>query len=373
MADTATGTEKGISAIPGQMTLSERELDTFLDTGDLPGDTTPTESAEKTAEAAAAKPVDQAASTDVVAKAAPEAAEPGAKSKAPGSKKSAAERAEEIERATADDEERLRKALAKRRETREALEEAEREPATSRKAEKTEDPAASTSEPAWKKYRNMPDAPKSDQFETLDDFAAAMGTFVAEKIAEQAAGAVYDSRSSQERELAQRDSQFIEVATKASERLQAELEADPGLLDRVDPRWKALNPSDRLAEGEKMTVAHFIKDQATFHSNHPGKLAAWLTENDNAELRRIGRMRPDQIIREIAIKDHSFGDPTATDDPGDAAGERQHPRKSKAPAPAPTLGSKATAGRDPRKAPDSYADFDQWNEEESKHDLATRR
>lgn len=342
---------------PGLDALSDADLDKFMLTGDLPSEVP----AEKTEEAAASKPVDQAASTDASSKAATEAAEP-AKVKAPGQKKSAAERAEQIERETSAEEDRLRKALAKRREVREALEEAEREDRPSKAAKSADAATAATAEPSWKKYRTMPGAPKAEDFPEggLDDYVAAMGSFIAEKIAEEKFNTLYEARSGQDREASERDRAFVESAEAAEIKVRAEVEADPEILGRIDPRWKALNPSDRLAPGEQLSPAHFVKDQVTFNSNHPAKLSEWLTANDGEELRRIGRMRPDQIIREIAIKDASF-DGQTPDDAGEAAGERQHSRVSKAPAPSPTLGKKATPARNPHKAPESFDDFDSWN------------
>src|SRR5687767_6813120 len=119
-----------------------------------------TKPADQPAEAAAAQPGDQAASTDALSKAATETAVP---EKKPGKKLTAKERADEIERETKADEERLQAALRRRREVREALAHEEREAAAPKQVDKKAEStsaAPAPGEPAWKKYAKDPNAPK---------------------------------------------------------------------------------------------------------------------------------------------------------------------------------------------------------------------
>lgn len=351
-------------------------------TGELPGDAKDapaiegTEKADTPAEAAAAEPAEQAASRDAKTEVAPEAAKPEKSKKQPGQKKSAKERADEINAEAAAEERELAAALERRARARAARREAEREE-PSPKAEKGAEAAAATTEPAWKRYRNHPDAPKIKDFEDLDDWGAAMSAFSGEHIAKEQFQILYDQRSREERASMSAESRFVEQLREADTRVTAELQADPEILERIDDRWKALNPSDRLAAGETASWAHFIKDHVTFHCQHTLKLSEWLAsrESQSAELRRLVKLGvdrgPQAVIRELVIKDASFDQESETTQ--DPAGARPHPRVSKAPAPAPTLGKKAAAGVDPLKKAIDENDFDTFNELESKREMAGRR
>lgn len=359
--------------------LSDAELSKFELTGELPGktaapaETEGTEKAEHDAEAAAAEPVEQAASRDATTEAAPEAAKP--EKKKPGQKKDAATRAAEIDRDAEEAERKLEAALTRRRRAQDALREVEREDREPKRAERDREAAAPATDPkapAWKRFREMPDAPKSDQFESLDDYAAAMGHFVAEKIAEEKFNTLYESRSAADR-AAQEASQQWETAAKTGfERASKELESDAELLDRIDPRLHALQPMHQTPAQER-TPAHYVKDRCLLHSNNPLKLLAWLSENGGAEMSRIARMSAEGIVDAISRQDARFDlQSEESEAQASTAGERQHPRVSRAQAPAPDLGKKAAA-KDPRKAPGSYDDFDSWNLEETRGTVGARR
>lgn len=302
--------------------------------------------ADPSADAATAKPDAQAVSTETKSKPATESGEPGTKKGKLSAKERAAEVAAEVEE--------LNKQLRLRAEVRRQLDAVEPKP---KQAEKTE-PASTVKEPAYKKYQAMPDAPKSADFESLDDYAAAMGVFIADKIADEKFDAKYESRSKQDRESYQRDERFAAQVEEAGARIEAEAAADPEILSRIDDRWKGLSPSDRLAEGERLTPAHFVKDRVTFHSRHTLKLSEWLTADGSKELARIAQLSPDAIIRELAYKDASFGD-LAQDSP--AADAPRPSQVSKASKPAPTLGRKASHGQDDLTSAIQGNDLDAFN------------
>ncbi len=185
--------------------LSDADLDKVLLSGEMPSDAPAetndeSEKADTPAEAAAAEPAEQADSTESKIEAAPETAKPEKSKKQPGQKKSAKERAAEINAEAAAEERELAEALERRRRVRDARREAEREDAPSPKADKQAEAAAAKTEPAWKRYRNHKDAPKVADFEDLDDYAAAMSTFVGEQVASEKFEALYNQRSQQERE-----------------------------------------------------------------------------------------------------------------------------------------------------------------------------
>lgn len=369
--------------------LSDAQFEQSMLTGELPPREAPAKGAEeqavKDAEAAAAT-ADKPASTDASSKTAPEAVDPGKSKKLPGQKKSATERAEELETQNTAAAERLQKALARRRELEDQIEAAERAPEPKPKRAETSREAAAPATDAdkRKKYRELPDAPKPpkmDDFKgetALDDYMAAVHThsadmaeFIAEKLAEDKFAALYETRSKADSEAAARDREFIERVERAETRMQADLKADPEIIDRIPDRWKRLNPSDRRGADEPMTAAHFVKDQVMFGSDHPLQLSEWLCENNYAELTRIAKLSPEGIIRAIALQDATFGPDDGLTDPEAGADERPHPRVSKAPAPTKTLpGKKAAAGVDPLKKAIDEGDFDTFNALESQRERA---
>ena len=109
-----------------------------------------------------------------------------------------------------------------------------------------------------------------------------------------------------------------------------------------------------------------MKERTLLHSSHPLKLSAWLHADGATELSRIARLTPDGIVAAIARQDALFDSQTTSDEPQDPAGERQHPRVSKAPAPVPTLGKKAASGADPLTRAIAENDFEAFNEIESR-------
>lgn len=354
--------------------LSDAQLDQFMLDGNLP-DTT---QADTPAEAAAAQPVEQAASTDALSKAVTEPAAPE-KGKRPGHKKNASERAAEIEREASEAEERLAKALERRARAREAEREATREEPRPLKVENVAEAAAAGTkearEAARKRFASMPDAPKADDYEGPDalvNWATDLNIFIGEKIAEEKFGTLYDQRSAAQREESARIEAFEQSAQEGFGRAAKEIEQlGEEVLDRIDPKMMALKPLHDLGPNERPTVAHFVKDQCLLKAKNPLQLLAWVTANDNAELKRIGRLDPESIIRELAYQDAAFSAPSADPDQ-DTAGTRRHSRVSNAAAPSPTLGKRAAGAKDPRKAPDSYEDFDSWNVEESKAGAGAR-
>lgn len=370
MADKNETAASGDSAPRGDAFagMPDADFDKFMLTGDMPEAPADPAQADTHAEAAAAKPVDQAASTDAKEALAPEAGKPESKAKKlPGQKKSAAERADEI----AEENERLDRELQRRRRLRDEL---ERDEARGPKAGKPAEAAAADTakkDPEWKKYRAMPDAPKSDDFDSLDDYAAAMTVFIADKRAEERFPQLYDERSKADRAMSEREAAFEHTLTETESRVSKELEADPEILDRIDPRWKALPPSERMPDGEKPTLLHWIKDQVTFKSQHTLKLSEKLTMNENAELRRLLAMRdPERILRALAVMDASFDSPGDTAADSDEAADKRPSRVSKAPAPATTLGKKPAPGVDPVKKAIAENDFDTFNALESQRERA---
>lgn len=366
--------------------LSDAQFDHFMLHGEMPEKGEPDPKAgdkADDAEAAAAEAVDSAASTDAKSKTGPEPVDPTKKPTKQGQKKTAGERATEIEREAEAEEQRLQAALERRRRAKDAADALDREePPPAKRAGKDAEAAAAAKDavPVAKKYGEMPGAPKAPSIDdpkfkdvgefmaALQDYTVEMGHFIAEKVAEERAGGVYDQRFKEQQEVSTRDQEFSARMADSMDRMSKELEADPEIIDRIPKKWRDLNPSDRRKADEPMTPAHFVKDQVMFNSTHSLKVSEALCKDNFAELNRIARMRPEQIIREIAILDHSFGPMAASADTSDeepAAEAVAHPRVSKAAAPAKALGKKAAPGVDPLKKAIAENDFETFNALES--------
>lgn len=309
-------------------------------------------SADTSADPAPAQPVEQVASTDASSSAASEPAKPEKrKGKGLEARKTA------IDADIQDLNERLRI----RAELRKQLDATEPKP----KADATPDSSPTTAdqptEAEYKRYRSMPGAPKASEFEDLDDYAAAMGYFISSHVAKENFGKLFDERTQQSDAQFEQERRFESLATSAADLMDAERAADPEIINRIDPRWKALPPMSALPPGQAPTPAQFVKDRAVFHSRNPLKVSEALTREDSAELKRLVRLSPDQIIREIAYLDASF--PASQDE---AEGSAPSPHVSKAPAPSQTLGRKAAAAVDPLKkaiAENDYLSFERIENE----------
>ena len=213
----------------------------------------------------------------------------------------------------------------------------------------------------YKRYRAMPGAPKASEFEDLDDYAAAMGYFIANHVAKDSFGRLFDERTQQSEAQYEQERRFESMAHGAADLMDAEKASDPEIIDRIDPRWKALPALTMLPPGQAPTPAQFIKDRAIFHSRHPLKVSEALTREDSAELRRLARLSPDLIIREVAYLDASFSG--SHDEVG---GSMPSVHVSRAPAPSQTLGRKAAGAVDPLKkaiAENDYLSFERIENE----------
>lgn len=358
--------------------LNDAQFEKAMLTGELPErdaaavDDPAAKKADTPAEAAAAEVAEQPASTEAKAEppakeAAPAAAKP---EKVKGQKKSARERAAEINAEAATEEQELAKALERRARARDARREAEREEPPAKRAESDgKQPPASKepAEPTYKQYRAMPDAPKSKDFEDLDDYVAAMGVFIADKRAE----AIADRKLSEREQQWGSDAQFqreLDAQTEQSfARAKAEVEADPEIVSRIDKRWIAVetkHPSDASC-----TPIEFIKANVALYARKPLAVAAYFaTEDGMKELTALCRMPKERIVRELPYIDARFD--AATDPDQDEPEATRPSRVSKAPAPSPTLGKKPSPGKDPLKTAIDENDFETFNRLESERERA---
>jgi hypothetical protein len=343
MAGTATApasTEPTSPAVLSPQEMNDGQLQEFFAKGtrfEKPEDGADDLPADQPADSAPADAVDTAASTDALPQTASETVKPEKKTKG----KAVTERNVDL-RAEIDENARL---LNLRRQQREEL--ARQPEPTSKKADQPAAPAPATTEPTeadFKRYLAMPGAPKAEQFDgDLDAYTAAMGTFIAKQISREQFDQMFSEREQKTRAESEQLHELNEAITTAEARAQADEARDPQWRDKLDPAFARIPPARLLQPGQKPNVMNFIKDQVMFESEHPCSLSVYLCSDEGKTwAKTLVGLRPERIVREIAIKDASFG--TSPDD------DTTPSHVSAAPPPGPTLGRKPSAPVDPLKA-----------------------
>lgn len=346
MAGTATApasTEPTSAPVLSPQEMNDGQLQEFFAKGtrfekdDAPADP----SADQPADAAPADAVDPAASTDASSLTASETVTPEKKTRGKGLKSRVDQLAEENEGLS----QRLSAELRRRRELNEQLSSLETKPTP--KADAKTDSSPATPEPTeadFKRYLAMPGAPKAEQFDgDLDAYTAAMGTFIAKQISREQFDQMFSEREQQTRVQSEQMHELNEAITTAEKRAQADEARDPQWRDKLDPAFARIPPARLLEPGQKPNVMNFIKDQVMFESEHPCSLSVFLCSDEGKDwAKTLVGLRPERIVREIAIKDASFG-PSPDDDTTTS-------HVSAAPPPGPTLGRKPSAPVDPLKA-----------------------
>lgn len=142
-------------------------------------------------------------------------------------------------------------------------------------------PDAPPAVPEYKRFSAMPDAPKLEQFDSLDDFGAAMALFIADKRHEERQGA--DQRRQSD---AQRDDYLKERDTHFRERLGAAAAADPDFINKIPPALLTAKPLSALtpAERARATFAN-VAAEVAFHSDNPEILLPYLHAHQDETLK----------------------------------------------------------------------------------------
>jgi hypothetical protein len=306
-------------------------------------------SADQPADAAPATPVDQATSTDVQTK--PDS-EPGDPAKPKG--KGVKERNAELDAEIAE----LNEKLRLRREIRRELDATDR--AQPKPDVKPDSSPAVDKKAEAARFRAMPDAPKLEDFESYDDWAIEMASFVADKKLEER-----DRRSQQEATARQEEQRFTEKVTKASERFKGYLEKHPEAKDRIRPELLAIVPISQLRPSETPGPHNFIAEQI-FESDFTGELVDhFSTDAGVQDFQRLMRLSPDAIVREIGRIEARFMDSGTKTTP-----VRAPKTISTAPDPAETLGRRPAAPADRLEAALHTGDFSAYADEANRRDWA---
>ena len=305
----------------------------FLKTGKV--------SADATADAATADQAEPGASTDARRQAASETADHGKKKG-----KGLDARKQQLQTEIAE----MNDLLRTRSEVRRQLDALDARPKQDAIADSSPRGKAQPEQAAYEKYANDPEAPDPEDFSDLRQWGAAMSVFVAEKVAEQKFGQLFDARAQQSAAASQQQHELNEVAEVAEQRITADEAVVPDWRDRMDPRFASIPPSRLLPEGANDSPQSFAKDQIMFESEHPAQLAVFYSDEANmAKLMRMSNGRstatPQSIMREIAYQDASFRSPGNR--VGSQAAASAAKTFTKTPAPPTSLGRRPGTAGDP--------------------------
>lgn len=369
-----TGTQTDTTTAPdapskGFHELSKDERREFLETGKAPGAKA---SDGKTADSSTA-PADGKKAAGTAAKDAP-ASEPGKPDASKKARNSEENRVNELledrkrERDRADRLQRDHDELKKRLD---ALEHSKPKADGTTDSSTTADP----SEPKWKKYRAMKDAPKIADFDDPDDWGAAMSVFVAEQVAKEQAVSVVAERDRVSSEEAAVHQEMQRVIETAATRLEADEQAHPDLKAKVDPGLKSLLPTRMLPEGTPPTAANFAKDCIVFESDYPLQLHAFYSTPDGqAEWAQMMRLDRRGIERTIARRDLSFSAPATSGEAATANTQKAVSKTfTKTPPPPDKNGPKGNVVDDNAEAAVKTGDFGAFQRELDERDPGTRR
>jgi hypothetical protein len=194
--------------------------------------------------------------------------------------------------------------------------------------------------PEYKRYQAMPDAPKLQDFDSIEDHGTAMSLFIAKALFAEHA----DAGKRQEADAA-RLKDFTTQIDTYSERLRKSAAADPQLKTKIAPDILQARPLSSLSPEQKKTAtfANYIAETG-FHSENPAALYTYLTSNE-ADATRIANLgSPEAVERALTLLDGKLSASAAV---VPAAPKPKPKTLTDAPAPLDTLGSKATETTDP--------------------------
>lgn len=207
------------------------------------------------------------------------------------------------------------------------------------------------SEPTWKKTAADKAFPKINDFESPDEWAAAVTEYTRAQI--ESGLSAKDQQSAEANEVRQ-------VAERAFAKGAAEVEADPTVLDRIHPNLESM-PGARAvrAQGGEPNADHVMKDMILLEMDKPlGLMAFYSTPEGWQEWVQMRGMDERGMLRTIIAREHHLGTTVA---PGEAAvaGEKKPAAKTftKTPNPPEKEGPKGERVVDGAKAAVETGDF----------------
>ena len=230
-------------------------------------------------------------------------------------------------------------------------------------------------EPEWKRYAQMPEAPKLAEFDSVEDHAAAMALFIADtRHAERTA---QDHSRSVTEQLTVAQQARVEAF---GAQLEAAKTADPTFVDSLTPEVRALKPFSALQPGEAGGPANVVAEQIfdspvapqvlRHFSTHPEALTRLTTTPASIlALPRAAQAKAhiQWIVREFGKLEAKFD----VEEPAPVAVPAASPI-SAAPPPLPTI-TRAGQSVDPKAAALAKGDFAAFSQLERADRAAKRR
>lgn len=165
-------------------------------------------------------------------------------------------------------------------------------------------PAPSPTRPVtqaeWQRYKAMPDAPRSDSFESYDDYTAALSLFIADKRFEERVAAAQHHR-----ERVDRDEQQHQRLTAYAERMGTVLASDPQFLERLSPEVANLRPTSHLDPSQSPTPLSDLAEEV-LDSPHAGALLRHFSDHPDDLRRFAGLKTRKELLREFTKLETRF-------------------------------------------------------------------
>jgi len=224
-------------------------------------------------------------------------------------------------------------------------------------------PHAQSTKAEWQRYRQHPDAPKVEDFESYEDFVAAQGLFIADRR--------YEERQQRERLEAESQQRVQSVQQKIDGflgTLSKAREADPEFDAKVDPGLLSLVPAFALRSDEPVRPANVLLQEVITSEAAADLLVHFSTPEGQQEwAKAVSAETPADLLRAFGRIEARFlgGSRAEADKPA--------PKPvTKAPAP-PTVLGRQPASPDRAAAALAKGDFRGYSAAADAEDLAKFR
>lgn len=200
-----------------------------------------------------------------------------------------------------------------------------------------ESSTAKSSSSELDRYKNHPDAPKTEDFDVYEDYLDARAVFLADRRYEDRQRAESLDRESKARlaTIEQTIADFSQGIAKAKE-------ADPDFESKVDPRLMAIKPAFALGPKEQLGPHNVLVEEIVKSDQRAALLLHFSSPEGQEDWKRLCGLQPAAMLK-------AFGRIEARlETPGPAAGEKP-PAKTVTSAPDPPL----TLGKKPAQPADS--------------------
>lgn len=116
-----------------------------------------------------------------------------------------------------------------------------------------------------------------------------------------------DGQARQARESVAQSQEFEATSAAFRERMAPALEADPKFYEKIDPILVDTPARSSLPAGhpDRFKFANYIADLC-MRSEHPLEMMQWLSADGSKELRRLGTLNPEKVLREFLKKELSI-------------------------------------------------------------------